>query len=255
MKSLIKPDCTKTGQGDLCVPASVFSGNKKSADNKWQFVTCVIKSWKMKERFKQLISETAKLLLKEKGFVKKGLNFYRTNSDLVFLFNFQLSQGNHPGQLRFYINCGIHSAAIDRAIAVDRPEMVKEYECYFKSRISAITKAEKDGYIINEATEPAALAAKLMADLGTALQLFDSIGTTGDLVNLMIGQNKLNNYLELFEYLVRTTNRDGQVRYVKELHQDFGSEKRWSIFEGKLNEVFRKHQQSDTVAELLNTSA
>lgn len=70
----------------------------------------------MKEKFIQLIADTVKPLLKTNGFSKKGMNFYKRKDDLIFMFNFQNSQGNTFDQTKFYINCGIHSTKIDKVI-------------------------------------------------------------------------------------------------------------------------------------------
>src|SRR3989344_537203 len=150
----------------------------------------------MKEKFNQLITNTAKPFLKANDFGKKGMNFYRKKDDLIFLFNFQSSQGNTFEQTKFYINCGIHSTKIDKVIG--KPELLepKEYDCYFKNRISAIINSADDGYFIKEDTDLLNLSLTIIADLTTVIAMFDSIKSTNDLTDLMINKNGLNKYRE-----------------------------------------------------------
>jgi len=148
----------------------------------------------MKEKFNQLIAEVVKPLLKENGFTKKGMSFYKRNADLVFLLNVQNSQGNSSEQTKFYINCGIHSTTIDKVIG--RSELVepKEYECYFKDRISSLINATDDGYLITKDTDLETLSLTLHQDLKTVLLLYNNINKTSDLTDLMINKNGLHNY-------------------------------------------------------------
>lgn len=206
----------------------------------------------MKERFNELISQTIKPLLKEEQFVKKGLNFFKQKDDLIFLFNFQNSQGNTGAQIRFYINCCIHSTAVDQAIGRAQNTAPKEYECYFRKRISDMTGAQTDGYIINGETNMQVLEAAIVKDLKKAISVFNQIFSCKDLVNLMIRKNGLNNYQELFEYLLIKKDHAGLQQYMGQLYQTFGKEKRWNIFENNINNLLLKYQYKESAAEILS---
>lgn len=205
----------------------------------------------MKEKFNQLIEEVVKPLLKENGFAKKGMSFYKRNADLIFLLNVQNSHGNSSEQTKFYINCGIHSTVIDKVIG--RSELVepKEYECYFKDRISSLINAVDDGYLITKDTDLENLSLTLQQDLKAVMLLYDNINRTSDLTDLMINKNGLNNYQELFEYLLLTNNQADAKRFVKNLHDTFGQQRRWTIFEDNLSELLRKNKRKETIADLL----
>jgi len=206
----------------------------------------------MKEKFNQLITDTVKPFLKANGFGKKGMNFYRKKDDLIFLFNFQSSQGNTFEQTKFYINCGIHSTKIDKVIGKTELLEPKEYDCYFRNRISSITKSTDDGYFIKEDTDLPNLSLSIIADLKTVISMFDNIQSTNDLTNLMINKNGLNNYRELFEYLIRTENKRDLGHFVKQLYSTFGTEKRWTIFESNLTDLLKENGKSETLVDILN---
>lgn len=205
----------------------------------------------MKEEFNKLITETVKPLLKANGFGKKGLNFYKRKDEMIFLFNFQNSQGNTFDQTKFYINCGIHSSAIDKVIK--RPELAepKEYDCHFRDRISSICESTNDGYFISKETVWEPFTSAIIADLETVISMFDKINSTNDLTNLMIEKNGLNNYCELFEYLLLTENKIDLKRLVKLLHQAFEKDSRWPIFEKNLSKVLIQHKRTVSIKDIL----
>jgi hypothetical protein len=206
----------------------------------------------MKEKFNQLIADTVKPFLKTNGFAKKGMNFYRKKDDLIFLFNFQNSQSNSFRETKFYINCAIHSTKIDKVIGKTERSEPKEYECYFRDRISSITQSINDGYFLKENTDLPNLSLTIITDLKTVILMFDNIQSTNDLIDLMINENGLNNYSELFEYLILTENKKGLKHFVKQLHGTFGTEERWTIFEDNLNEILKKNGKAETVIDILN---
>lgn len=206
----------------------------------------------MKEKFNQLLKDTIKPFLKENGFIKKGMNFYRKKDEMIYLINFQNSQGNTFEQTKFYINCGVHSTKIDTIIGkLELPEP-KEYECYFRNRISSINKLNDDGYLINEDTDLPNLSLTIITDLEATISMFIKIKTTNDLTDLMITKNGLDNYIELFEYLIQTENKEDLTLFVKKLNSTFGSEKRWLIFENNLNQILNKNGMTVTILEIIN---
>lgn len=206
----------------------------------------------MKEKFDQLLSDHIKPLMKEHGYSKKGTNFYKKKDELIYLFNFQLSQGNTSGKSTFYINCAIHSTRIDKIVGGKILAEPKEYECHFRERIRAMLATAPDAYIITEDSVLDVLGKSVTTDLRQILAMFDEIQSTDALAGLMIDRNGLNNYRELFEYLLVTENMRELSLYVKQLHTTYGNEKRWAIFEHNLAEILTKHNRRETIATLAN---
>lgn len=190
--------------------------------------------------------------MKSNGFGKKGLNFYKKKDDLIFVFNFQNSHGNSGNQTRFYINCGIHSRAIDKAIG--RTELLepKEYECYYRKRISSLVNSDTDGYNISEETDLSELSARVHNDLQTVIHLFDDIHATKDLTGLMIKQNGLNKYRELFKFLLLTQHEADITRFVKQLYNHFGTDSRWASFKSDLNELLMESNRTEIVEVIID---
>lgn len=139
-----------------------------------------------KERFNFIISDTISPFPKANGYVKKALTFYIKLDNLIFVINFQNSQGNIFQINQFYINCGIYSKIIDATIGKDELLEPKEYDCHYRVRISSIKKNKIYKYEILDSTELELLKAQLLNDLGVTNTLFDRINTTSDLTDLMI---------------------------------------------------------------------
>jgi hypothetical protein len=206
----------------------------------------------MKEKFEQLIAESVKPLLKSQGFSKKGLNFYKNRGDLVFMFNFQKNIYNDFSQVDFFVNCGIHSTAIDTVIGKSPLLQPKEYECYFRKRISSIIGSVKDGYSVVENTDLKAFGQTLTEDLKVVVALYDTIKSTNDFTNLMIEENGLNNYLELFEYLLMTDNKTDLTQYVQQLCNVFAGDERWDFFENHMMLLLEKHPSKEYFRDIFN---
>ncbi|UEG54145.1 DUF4304 domain-containing protein [Mucilaginibacter daejeonensis] len=205
----------------------------------------------VKDIFAQLIKETVKPLLTSNGYTKKGLDLYKKNGAIIYLFNVQKSHGNSVDQLKFYINCGIHSTEIDSTIGTQELLFPKEHECHFRNRISSLTGSEKDGYHLTKDTDLDVMKENLTNDIEQALSMFQDISSTDDLTDLMIRENGLNNYEELFEYLLLTNDQVRLKRFVKQLHDQFGTEKRWHIFENAMSDILEKHRSEITMNDLL----
>jgi len=206
----------------------------------------------MQEKFNKIINENIKPYLKLNGFVKKGTNFYKSNNDLMFVINFQKSQGNTSHQTKFYINCGIHSNLINKVIGENETTHPKEYECHFRCRISSIIQSQTEYYYITEETNIENLSNIITSDLNSAIHMFDEIQSINDLTDLMIDKNGLENYRELFEFLLLSNNKKDLKKFIQQLYNSFGNEKRWIIFERNLNEILLENNIQKTINDILN---
>lgn len=132
----------------------------------------------MRKIFDSLITHTVKPLLKQQGFTKKGLTFYKSNKDLIFVINFQKSYSNNPKETKFYINCGIHSN-----------EILREIKCFYRQRISDIINSPIDGYHIFEHTDLKLLEEQLTEDLNKVFTFFGTAQNNDDFTGLMLQCN------------------------------------------------------------------
>ena len=202
------------------------------------------------DSFNNLINENIKERLKTNGYKKKALTFYKKDKELVYVINFQKSQGNSDEQLKFYINCGIYSALIDKTI--DKPGLLepKEYECHYRVRISTLINSKEDGYKIDRLTDLESFTLKLSDDLGIVLNHFDNYKSTLDLINLMIDYNSLD--YSLFDYVVLTGDDFHLRKQVNKIYELWSSESRWTRIKNDLNSRLKEHHKKQTIEEIID---
>jgi len=222
---------------------------KKTDDRIEVQLSTKIKILTPKDKFNILISETIKPLLKTYGFRKKGLTFYKQADELIFVINFQNSQGNTFEKTIFYINCGIYSSLIDKTIDKIQLNEPKEYECHYKKRISQITKVQKDEFEIDDNSVLEELIAKVEEDVLIVLTHFDRIVTTSDLTNLMINENEFGN--NLFDYFISINDKDNIVKYITMMAKIWSNEKRWNSIKNQLNEQLKENNFPTSVEMIL----
>ena len=208
----------------------------------------------MKAKFDELIARV-KPLFKDNGFTKNGLNFYKNTPDFIYVVNFQKSNGNTAFETRFYVNCGIYGAFIDAATGKETVLKPKEYECYFRERISSITGSEAAYYEINENTDTAALCENLASGLRAVFSFLDEIKIEQNLIHLMPERNGLAVIDQLFEYLLIKNEQEILIRQALNLFQKYGNEARWKIFERRINDLLKKYEKNEIKFEKIKAKA
>lgn len=194
----------------------------------------------IKDKFNDIINVSVKPLMKETGFKKVGLSFYKEHNDLIYLINIQNSTHNNYAEIDFYINCCIHSKQIDEGLGVEVRNQPKEYECYYGKRIKSITGYGKDRFPINSETDIPELQEELKANLIKAIDYLTEINHLDKLINLMITQNGLQNFQELLAFLIKTNRIDFAKTHIHRLYHDFNNDSRWPKFEQKINDILVK---------------
>ena len=201
------------------------------------------------ESFSFLINEHIKEMLKTNGFKKRKLTFYKQGNELVYVINFQKSQGNSSEQVKFYINCGIYSALIDKTIGKTVLLEPKEYECNYSVRISNLTNSKEDGYKIVKSTDLKSIALKLTDELGVALKHFEKYTSTSDLIRLMTDYNCLD--YNLFDYLILSGNEMQLRKQLQRIYELWSSENRWTRIKNDLNTRMKEHNKNQTIEEII----
>ena len=182
----------------------------------------------MEDLFKQILKGTVNPLVKECGFNKKVLNFYKKDKELIFLINIQKSHGNTSTELGFYINCAIHSPMIDEELGEKMNEFPKEYQCHFNKRIKEITDKAPEKFIINKETNVEAFQEQLKVSLKYVLSYFSKINDTKSFVQHM-SKNGTRNEDEVFRYCVRKGFNNEAEALVEYFHKNINDE-RWEDF-------------------------
>lgn len=204
----------------------------------------------MEDKFKQIINKIVKPLLKESGFGKKALNFYKNDNGLIFLINIQKSHGNSTKELGFYINCAIHSHLIDEELGDEINKFPKEYECQYCERIEKISHQASEKFIINSNTNIDLLQKQLKSSLDDTLKYFSKITDTKSFVQLM-SNSGTRQESEVFRYCIRKDFNEEAINLVNLFHKNI-DDKRWkSFFVGNFLDIL-EDEDSSLEIECLN---
>ena len=111
----------------------------------------------MKEKQAYVLDEI-KYFLQEKGFQKRGYNFFKKNGEIGFCVNIQHDKWNN-NQVRFTLNVGIFTddfylKYLDFKHTGIIPTFPKEHDCAIRKRIGELLPEHKDKwYSINAKTD------------------------------------------------------------------------------------------------------
>jgi len=191
-----------------------------------------------KDLFADLIKCTVAPYLKNDGFKKASLNFHKTHGDLYYVINFQCDTRNSYGQHRFYVNCGIHSYALDKILGQVRSKPPKYFECFFHARIEQITGSSNQWYDLNSGTDMEDVTICVMSDIQKLIKYLNTIDTTESLVEILLTGYGLMQYEETLRYLIKTGNMQRMADFAKKIYDVKPNvEGRWSFFENKVNTI------------------
>ena len=202
----------------------------------------------MKKLFDKLIKNEIHPYLKNYGYKKVNQYFYKSVGDLVFIIHFNLSSRNGWGLTRFYVNSKIYSKEIDRTINKIELNEPKNDEPHYNLKDEYFPV---NGYNIEKKTDIDELAIEIKNGLEIEEQFFKTIETTNDLMEKMLMENYLHKYTEIFTYLLEKNEIKKLSEYIKRLHDRFGKENRWKIFEENMNKMLLKKNINKEIMEII----
>jgi hypothetical protein len=178
--------------------------------------------------------------MKNKGYKKNSLSYYKYDNEFLFLINFQKSQGNSFEHVRFYINCGIDYIPMEKtfvkSIILEKP---KPHNYHFEKRIEHITKKNYQWFELTGGTKIELFEETLFDDINSVFGFYERIKTENDFMLLIINSNGLNNYEKIFKYL-RSKNNDEYIEiYKQNINKLLGDDKRKEKFMNEINEIIK----------------
>ena len=195
----------------------------------------------LQQIFNDTIKQDVKPFLSKRGFAKKGLNFYKTTENLIYMFNFQKSSGNSADNVMFYVNCGIYAAELARIQSREILAAPQESECHFRARIGEIAESVPDRFSITPDTNMDDLRKTLLSGLEEVIHFYDTMTSARSLVDYYTLGPFLHLGEESFHLLLQSNDVASAKHYLKALQGKYGTEKRWTIFENKYEAIFNKY--------------
>ncbi|MFD1812291.1 DUF4304 domain-containing protein [Rhodococcus gannanensis] len=172
-------------------------------------------------------------LLKTLGFRKRALVFTRGRGELTDVVSLQRSSGNFGGHVRFYVNCGVHSAEFATAIGDPTVERPREVDCQFRCRLDELAPEAPQWFEIDDETDASAVGPVLVGYLDTAVRALGAVTTADELAHRISDGVAI----EAFRYRVAT----GDWASAREIHRsvraEFGAEPRWA----RIDAIMRSH--------------
>ncbi len=201
----------------------------------------------MENRFKDVINNGIKPLLKQAGFKKKALNFYKSVNDIVYILNIQKSHGNSSQELRFYINIGIHDNTVEEEINNRVLEFPKEYQCHVRLRIDN----EEVDFTINSTSDDDVLIETLTRLIEQILQFFDDIPNHEAFLEYIAKEGTLKED-ELFRYFIRKNLQEHANSMVKYYKKAFSkNDDRWEdVFKEMFADIVEEENSPIQIPEL-----
>lgn len=175
------------------------------------------------------------------GYKKKGLNFYRTTENLIYMINFQKSSGNTADTMIFYVNCGIYAAELAQLQSREIVTAPKEAECHFRARISSIVEDAPDRFTITATTNLDELTNILLLELEEVHNFYETMTSARSIVNYYIAGPFLHLGEESFHLLLQANDVTVAKHYYNALQKKHGTEQRWSIFKNKYQAIFNQY--------------
>lgn len=170
----------------------------------------------LKHEFESLISEELTPVMKELGFKKQNLNYYRNIGEVIQTFNIQKSQFNNKNSLNFTGNIGltepISYLKINKLTAI--PTQIKYFESQFRMRLGKLTDNQDYWYEMTDNIDINSIKNKLRTDIETLYIFFQTYNSRNKLLELLRNQQMLDPPLNpLDEYaILKVAGKDQEAR-------------------------------------------
>ncbi len=146
----------------------------------------------LQKELDQIIKNAITPLLKTKGFIKQGRNFYKDLGEIGWCFNIQSSLYSHQENVDFTFNVGIFvPSAYEIYFNEKMPKFPKEYHCIVRKRISELKDvSNEEWYSYNENAVNEKLFKQLKSDMEGYILPFFIINNIEELINFMLEFNR-----------------------------------------------------------------
>jgi hypothetical protein len=187
----------------------------------------------LQRAYEAMASSDVVPFLRARGFDSSGPSFERQRGPLYDMINFQADRHNN-GTMSWhglFVNVGIGSAEVDTACPGYERAAHALKGSLLQHRWEHLVPDLPYEVRFDHGTDMRQLAAALCDGLDLALAEMDRISTTKQLVRYAVDNNLLIEYDKTCRYLAAIDDIETLTEYVTALHNRFGRQDRWSIFD------------------------
>ncbi|MFY1621283.1 DUF4304 domain-containing protein [Micromonospora sp. WMMD736] len=185
----------------------------------------------LQQAYEAMVSAEVGPFLRERGFDASDSRFQRRREPLYDMIDFQADW--HNGSMPwhgFFVNVGVGSVEVDSACPGDERVGHPLKGSLLQRRWEQLVPDLPYEVRFDRRTDMGQLAAALCDGLDLVLAEMERIGTTEQLVRYAVDNNLLIEYDRTCRYLAATDDIATLTEYVTTLHDFFGHQDRWSIF-------------------------
>jgi hypothetical protein len=150
--------------------------------------------------------------------------------------NVERSSRNGALAARFYINGSVYIPALDAVIGELIIEDPDEPSCHVRLRPNDADPGARREYDVTLDTDAEAPGAEIARDVTALLDVLDGLTTPQAAIEHLAGR-KLAQCERVFGWYLSQNELDQARLFVKSLHEEFGGQRRWAIFAGRLDDV------------------
>ncbi|MEZ0340791.1 DUF4304 domain-containing protein [Mycobacterium sp. pV006] len=189
----------------------------------------------LQRAYETMVSSKVAPFLQERGFGVSGPSFKRARGPLYDMINFQADRHNGTVSWHgFFVNVGIGSAEVDAACPGYERPMHPLKGSLLQRRWEALVPDLPYEVRFDHHTDMQQFAAALNEGLDLVLAEMERVSTTKHLVRYAVDNNLLIEYDKTCRYLAVTDDIEMLTKYVTTLHNCFGHQDRWSVFDRRI---------------------
>lgn len=202
---------------------------------------------------KIFVRDYMKPCLKEAGFSKKGMNFYRQRGDIVDVINFQGSSHNGWGNSIFFLNYGMDSVEFWTQTGNTANLQPHYTTCLYSHRLFEGPDDRQNLRLMENSVRVdfALFSKEILSELQQLLDQFEQVTTAQQLVSLAISTQGLQHYQDICRYLTKNHDLAQLHKYIDRLHSRLHKDDRWPFFSNKIAATIGNYADDPKIRSLI----
>lgn len=202
---------------------------------------------------KIFVKEYIQPFLKNAGFSKTGMNFYRQRGDIIDAIIIEGSTHNGWGNSMFFVNYCMESHEFQAITGQPQNTKIHYSSCLYNRRLHEGPDSRQNLILMEQGrlVDFEQFSKDLLNDLQQVIDYLDEIHTTQQLVAIALDGRGLWQYENLCYYLAKTRDIRTLKTYVRDLHTRFHSDIRWPSISTNIASRIGEYSSDSEISPLL----